>query len=187
MKKSKTAFYISLGCLPGFLSARPYSFISANRRQQLIVYDIPRYQAIDFINGRNYFLKGDSDLLADKFLRNFHLNPSRILHRINPADSIEGLLCSNHVFVFNNKKIAVIDSAWRFNAVTEKVNADLIIISKNVSVQMAQIMEAFNCPQVVLDGSNSAWKVNKWKAEAAKLGLHCFYTVDNGASVMNMD
>jgi len=29
--------------------------------------------------------------------------------------------------------------------------------------------------------------VNKWKQEAAKLGLHCFSVVDNGAFVMNMD
>ena len=72
MKKSKTALFASLVCLLGFLSIRTYSFICAGGQQQLIVYNIPRHQALDFINGRNYFFKGDSDLLTNTFLQNFH-------------------------------------------------------------------------------------------------------------------
>lgn len=187
MKKNKPAIFISLVCLLCFLSVRSYSFISASRQQQLIVYNISRYQAIDFINGRNYFFRGDSNLLTDKTLQNFNLTPSRTLYRISPADAIEDFSCTNPVFSFNNKKIAVIDRAFSFNALAEKIHTDLIIISKSPPVHMAQIMEAFTCRQIVFDASNAPWKVNKWQAEAAKLGLYCFYTVDNGAFVMNMD
>ena len=187
MKKSKTALFTSLVCLLGFLSARSYSFICAGRQQQLIVYNIPRRQALDFVNGRNYFFKGDSDLLTNAFLQNFYTTPSRILHRINKADSMENLLYTTPVFIFNNKKIVLVDRACAFNTLTEKINADLIIISKNAPVRLPQLMKTFNCRQIVFDGSNAPWKVNKWKTEAAKLGLYCFYTVDNGAFVMNMD
>jgi competence protein ComEC len=187
MKKNKTAFFTSLVCLLGFLCIRSYSFISAGSQQQLIVYNIPRHQAIDFINGRRYFFKGDSDLLTDAFLQNFHLNPSRTLHRMNKADSIENLVCTNPLIIFNTKKIVLIDKDCYYNPLPEKINADLIVISKNPPVHMAQLMEVFNCRQIVFDGSNAPWKVNKWKAEAAKLGLYCFYTVDNGAFVMTID
>ncbi|MEP6750863.1 MAG: ComEC/Rec2 family competence protein, partial [Bacteroidota bacterium] len=187
MKKNKPAIFIGLFCLLGFLSLRSYSFIGANQQQQLIVYNIPRYQAIDFINGRDYFFKGDTDLLTNKQLQNFDLNPSRTLYRINNAESIENFLSVSPVCMFNNKTIVLIDQHTGLGTATEKINADLIIISKNPSVRMSQLAEAFNCRQIVFDGSNAPWKVNKWKLEAAKLGLQCFYTVDNGAFVMNMD
>ena len=74
-----------------------------------------------------------------------------------------------------------------FNPPTEKIYADLIIISKNPPLHLSALAEVFTCRQLVFDASNAPWKVNKWKAEAAKLGLYCFYTVDNGAFVMNID
>jgi competence protein ComEC len=186
MKKSKPALFTGLVCLLGFLSIRTYSFI-AGRQQQLIVYNTPGLQAMDFINGRDYFFKGDSDLLTSTSLQNSYLNPSRILHRVSKADATGSLLYASPVFIFNGKKIALVDKACNFYPLKEKINTDLIIISKNPPLQLSQLVLAFNCRQIVFDGSNAPRKVNKWKKEAAKLGLYCFYTVDNGAFVMNMD
>jgi hypothetical protein len=50
---------------------RTASFIPANDRQQLIVYNVPQKTAIDLIDGRKYLFVGDSDLLADDPYRNF--------------------------------------------------------------------------------------------------------------------
>jgi len=187
MQKNKTALFTSLFCLLGFLSVRTYSFIIAKRQQQLIVYNLPKHQAMDFISGRDYFFKGDNEILTDNLLQNFHLKPSRILHRMNNADSIATLLYASPVFIFNNKKIVLIDKGGSYPVPTEKIKADLIIISKNAQVQITQLMQAFTCGQIIFDASNTSRKVNKWKADAAKLGLHCFSVVDNGAFVMNMD
>ena len=52
---------------------------------------------------------------------------------------------------------------------------------------MEQVAQTFDCNTIVLDASNAPKKVNKWKKEAAKLGLHCFSVVDNGAFVMTVD
>jgi competence protein ComEC len=79
------------------------------------------------------------------------------------------------------------DKACSYSSGKEKINADLIIISKNAPLQMEQLIQVFNCRQIIFDASNTPRKVNKWKAEAAKLGLNCFSVVDNGAFVMNMD
>ncbi|MEO5591321.1 MAG: ComEC/Rec2 family competence protein [Chitinophagaceae bacterium] len=187
MQKNKTALIASLVCLLAFLSVRTYSFISARQQQLLIVYNVPKHQAIDYINGRHYFFKGDTDLLTDNFLQNFHLKPSRILHRMADTDSIANLFDSSPVFLFNAKKIILIDKACNYIIPPEKITADLIIISKNAPVRMAQLMQIFSCRQIVFDASNAGPKVNKWKAEAAKLGLYCFSVVDNGAFVMNAD
>jgi len=187
MKKNTTSLVPGLACLFGFFCLRTASFIHAERQQQLIVYNIPKRQAIDFITGRNYFFKGDAELAAGNFLQNFYLNPSRILHRVNQADTMPGLLFDGPVSIFNNKKIVLIDRAWICSNCREKIAADLVIVSKNAPVQIAQLAQIFYCRQIVFDASNTPQKVNKWKQEAAKLGLHCFSVVDNGAFVMNMD
>jgi len=187
MKKNTTAFITGLACLFGFLLLRTISFINADQQQQLIVYNIPKHQAIDFIAGRDYYFKGDDELVTDNFLQNFHLKPSRILHRINPVDAMPGLFFAGPFGIFNNKKILLIDKPWMYSNSHEKLAADLVIISKNAPVQIALLAQILNCRQIILDASNSPQKVNKWKQEAAKLGLHCFSVVDNGAFVMNMD
>ena len=187
MKKNATSLISGLACLFGFLCLRTISFIHAGRQQQLIVYNIPKRQAIDFIAGRNCFFKGDDELAADNFLQNFHLKPSRILHRVNQVDTIPGLLFDGPIGIFNNKKIVLIDRPWIRNSGHEKIAVDLVIVSKNAPVQIAQLAQIFHCSQIVFDASNTPQKVNKWKQEAAKLGLQCFSVVDNGAFVMNTD
>ncbi len=187
MQENKKAFLTSLVLLFGFLAIRSASFINAQQQQELIVYNVPKRQAIDFISGRNYFFMGDKDLLEDDFLQNFHLKPSRILHRINSTDTLHYLQNASPLHVFNNKTIAVVDGALNYYQTAKNINADVVIVSKNAPVQMAQLQQTFHCKQLVFDASNATWKVNKWKTEAANLGLSCFYVVENGAFVMKMD
>lgn len=187
MQKSTRACMAALVCTLGFICTRTYSFINAGQRHQLLIYNIPRHQAIDFISGRKYFFKGDAQLLTDKPLQNFTVNPARIQNRTASSDSLAGLFSSGPLYVFNHTTIALVDHRLNFSGIMQKIKADIIIVSKNPPVELTQVMQAFACRQVIFDASNAPWKVNKWKAEAAKLGLSCFYTVDNGAFVMNMD
>ena len=89
--------------------------------------------------------------------------------------------------VFNNRKIVLADTVFTRRGFPEKIQADLLILSKNAPARLAQLLQVFDCRQLVFDASCPFYKVNNWKTEAAKLGLHCFSVVDNGAFVMNMD
>jgi competence protein ComEC len=187
LQKNKAALIAGLGCLLGFISLRTWSFIQAGEQQKLVVYNVPQHQAIDFISGRDYFFKADDELLEDEFLQNFHLKPSRILHRIKNMDSLPSLLYLTGCFLFNNKRIIVIDKSWRYNKLNEKIKADIIILSKNPRISIPDLVNIFDCRQLVLDGSNPSWKLNKWKADCEKLGLACYSVADKGAFVMKMD
>jgi competence protein ComEC len=186
MKKSRKALWPALFCLLFFSLIRSLSFIDAARQQQLIVYNIPKHRAIDFVSGRNIVCRGDSDIITNYILQQYYLNACRTALRAAVTGRIESMMPIPGIFIFNNKKIALIDEKTHLNSSGE-IGADLVIVSGNAPVNMAALLEVFHCPQIVFDGSNSPAKVNKWKAEAAKLGLSCFYTVDNGAFVMKMD
>jgi len=88
MEKSAKGLKIGLAALLGFAVLRSLSFMNANSQQKIIVYNVPQRRAIDFIDGRRYNFEGDKDLLANDFLQNFHLKPSRIYYRISPTDRI---------------------------------------------------------------------------------------------------
>jgi hypothetical protein len=98
----------------------------------------------DFINGRNFFLKGDGNLLTDNFFQNFQFNPLLTL-------------CTE-----------VNKTGWSRKP-------------------LHKCWKLLTAATIVFDGSYAKWKVNKWRPEAAKLGRYCFYSVDNGAFVMNTD
>jgi competence protein ComEC len=187
LQKNKSAVLLSLLCLFAFLSIRAYSFIEAGHQQKMIVYHVPRHQAIDFVNGRNYYFTGDAALKANDFLQIFYLKPSRILYRIHHTDALPALFESQNCFLFNQKKIVLINKDYDYSNAVHRIKTDAIIISKNPVVDFDGLFSAFDCRQIIFDGSNPQWKVNKWKADCAKLGLACYSVVDKGAFVMKMD
>jgi competence protein ComEC len=94
-------------CFTGFTSI--VSFYQSDQQQMLIVYNIPKHQAIDLISGRNYFFIGDSELLANDFTRNFHLKPSRVLYRITSTDSLPAFFRAKQFIEFGSKRIWLAD------------------------------------------------------------------------------
>jgi competence protein ComEC len=169
-----------------FLASRSLSFITAGQQQKIIVYNVPQKQAIDFISGRDYLFYGDSSLLADDFARNFHLKPSRILHRINPAGNIPALIKKEPLFQYHSKKILLLDNSTTYEPVEEKQPIDLLVISKNPKLYIGGLLNSFVVRQIVIDGSNSSWKANLWKKDCDSLGIPCHDVATKGAFVMNL-
>ncbi|MGE5108086.1 MAG: ComEC/Rec2 family competence protein [Sphingobacteriales bacterium] len=186
LHKNKKALLAGLLFLSGFIFLRNISFYEASRQKQLIVYNVPQHTALDFIDGRNYVFAGDSILLEDDFLRNFHLKSSRILHRINYDNSISSLLKNGNYFVFGNKTILLVDANYSFDDLQEKIKVDFVIIAKNPKLYINNLLKIVDCRQIIFDASNSKWKVEKWEQDCANAGLAFFSVVDKGAFVMNL-
>jgi len=186
MEKSKTGLKYALAALFGFVVLRTISFVQANNREQLIVYNVPQKRAIDLIDGRKYFFVGDSDLLADDFIRNFHLKPSRVLHRIEPAINFENYQEQENLIVYNSKRIMTIGETKYFAPLEEKIPIDLLLISGNPKLYFNKLAETFSVKQVVFDGSCPAWKINYWKKDCDLLHIPWHDVSEKGAFVMNL-
>jgi len=186
MEKSKTGFKYALGALFGFVVLRTASFIQANDRQQLIVYNIPQKTAIDFIDGRKYLFVGDSDLLADDFVRNFHIKPSRVLHRVEPAINFDNYQQQGNLISYNNKKILSINETNYFFPLKEKIPLDLLLVAGNPKLYFTKLAETFSIKQVVFNGSCPAWKINYWKKDCDSLQIPIHDVSEKGAFVMSL-
>lgn len=186
LHKNKTGLLAGLFFLSGFILLRNISFYEASQQKQLIVYNVPQHTAIDFIDGRNYAFAGDSLLLEDDFLRNFHLKSSRILHRIDYTDSLSSFVKTGNYFLFGNKSILLIDANYRFEYLQEKIKANIVVIAKNPKLYISNLLKSVDCSQIIFDASNPKWKVEKWEQDCANTGLACFSVVDKGAFVINL-
>jgi competence protein ComEC len=105
------------------------------------------------------------------------------LHRIEPIDTSINNLKS---FEFANRKIILIDSDVSFNATVEKIEADMIVLSKNPKLYISNINKEFAIRQVVVDGSVPAWKAKLWKKDCDSLHIPYHDVSEKGAFVMKV-
>jgi len=187
LNKNKLALRSSLFFLLVFVILTAYTKWQTATQQKLIVYNVPQHQSIDLINGNAYKFIGDSVLLADGMLQNFHLKPGRIALQLNKkTDSVPGLYESNSIYQFGNKKILLIDKPIVFEQDGQKINVDYIIISKNPKLYIPQLAKVFGCNQLIFDGSNSLWKIAKWKKDCEQLHLPYYSVPEQGAFITDL-
>lgn len=185
LNKTKAALFIGLTSMFVFIAIDGYENYDRRQQEKMIVYNIPQHNAIDFISGKQYAFVGDTALLNDSYLKNFHLKPSRTLHRITPTGNLADLYISNPFIHFKGQRILVIDKPFKFET-SAKIPIDVIIISRNPRLYIADLDAVFDCKQYVFDGSNSTWKINQWKKDCERLHLPNYSTSDKGAFVINL-
>ena len=141
---------------------------------------------MDFINGRHYFFKGDTSIINNKSLQNFHLTPSRLLHRLYPMDTFPILVNLPPLYLFGNTRILIIDTSIQFIPSNQKIKVDLVIISKNPNLYIKDMLASVECRQIVIDSSNRLWKAAQWLNDCRAGGIACHSVAINGAFVMNL-
>jgi competence protein ComEC len=182
MEKKKLALHLAMLCLLVVAAIRSGSMIAAAQQQKLIVYNVPRHQAIDIVHGNTFAFIGDSDLLLDDFIRNFHIQPSRIVHRLQPSTT----QLKGKDFILNNKHVLILDATLHWLPAKERQTVDVMVLSKNPKVYISSLLRTFTVKQVVIDGSVPLWKASLWQKDCDSLQIRCHNVNDKGAFVMNL-
>ncbi len=187
MQKNNHYFVIALVPIFMFVFIRSIDFVNKENQLKMIVYNIDKHSAIDLIDGRKFVFVGDSVLNENGFMKDYHLQPARILFRTNVAKTLKNASIT-HNFIYSNKKtILIIDERTFFNSpFMSKSSIDAIILKKNTSVSLKMLTTLFNCQLYVWDASNSRQRREFWKKEADSLSLPCYSVPDSGAFIMNL-
>lgn len=173
-------------CLLLFLAAYTAVDIVEKRRQhQLLVYNIPKHTAIEFLQGNDSKLVCDSTLINDTTAQNFTLKPARVLHRSTNA---QYAFLGNETRVFHLPKttIIVVTAPLSKDDFGKKLKADVVIISGNPRLYINQLVSAIDAPIIVADNTNPQWKIGLWKKDCDSLHLRFHSTALQGAFVMNL-
>ncbi len=187
LEKQKAGVWVGVISLLFFTSLRSVSLYQFSQQQKIIVYDIPQHKAIDLVSGNDYRFVCDSTLLKDVTLQNFHLKPARIALQLTKRnDSLATAFQEGMFYLFNNKRIVLIDKALLFEPPQHKIDVDMVIISKSPKLYIQQLAKVFNCRQYVFDASNSLWKIAKWQRDCDALNLPCYSIPERGAFISDL-
>ena len=182
MEGVKRALPIATVCLLTFIVLRTFSFLEASKQRKLIVYNVPKHKAIDVIEGRQYRFIGDAAVEQNLLLRNYHLQPSRILHRASAVGHIQDLTS----FTWNQQQIVIIDSTIQLKKEAVSKPIDLLILSGNPKVYITNLSSTFRIKRIVADASVPRWKALLWKRDCDSLRIPFYDVQEKGAFVMNL-
>ncbi len=188
IKKHSPSVWVALSAMLLFFSIRAFSFYTSEKQQKIIVYNVSKFSAVEFINGRNCQYVGHDALLKDPSLYNYILAPSHTLHRMQPsAYSVAGTNAHNNAFVFNHKKILVLRVSAPPPGFLKPIDADLVILSGNSKLYLPQLSAIVRTPKIVVDASVPAYKARYWLRNCDSLKISCHNVATAGAFVMHAD
>jgi competence protein ComEC len=186
MEKSTRGLKLGLIAFLGFAALRSYSFVQRENQEKIIVYNLPQKRAIDIVKGRKHLFIGDSDLLNNDFIRNFHLKPSRILHRTQEVNALDEVIVDKNYLGYRDKHILLLDENIVITPGKARPSIDLLVLSKNPTIYLKKLAASLDIRQVVIDGSVPAWKARYWKKDCDSLRILWYDVTLEGAFVMNL-
>ncbi|HMG67142.1 MAG TPA: ComEC/Rec2 family competence protein [Chitinophagaceae bacterium] len=187
LEKQRRGAWLGLCALLFFVLLSSLSIYRTDQQKELIVYNIPRRQAIDLINRRDCFFIGDSDLLADDFLINFNVKPSRIFRHVQNIKYLPNFSFQGNFMEYGKKRILMIDTDLSFEPSKNRITIDLLVISKNPKLYILKLARTFAIKLVVFDASAAARKIKYWTRDCDSLNIPYYNVVDKGAFVMKMN
>lgn len=185
MHKNKTAFFAALSFLLCFSLMETVNAIRTASQRKIIVYNIPRHRAIDFIEGKAVNFVGDTAVFTEESLLKYTIIPSRILFRTASDEALPHLSRKGHFIQYFDYRIALLDSTSSPLSTADPFPVHYVLLSHNPRPDFRQIKTVFNPQLVVFDASNSWWEIENWKTACKQLNLRCFSIPDDGAWVVD--
>ncbi|MEO6538473.1 MAG: ComEC/Rec2 family competence protein [Ferruginibacter sp.] len=185
--KNKIIFRLGLVSLLAFTMLHAFAKFRLQQQQKIIIYNVSKHRAIDFVHKNKYHFIGDSILQVDGVLQNFHLKPARVALQLEASGAFNNLEHHNKLWHYAGKICLFMDSSIVLAPLKQKIRVDILLISKNPNLHIADITTAVTPAIVVLDASNSLWKIENWKKECEQLLLRCHSIPEKGAFILDVE
>lgn len=186
IENKKPGFWVLLIALMGFLGFRAVSFSKASEQRKIIVYNINKHTALDFIEGRNHLLIADSAVQPKTPLWNMNIKPATILFRLKPARSLPHFQRDGNFFSFYDQKILLINSSVTPSDTAGNLEPDLVILSGNPRLYISDLLKIMRPSKIVISSSVPAWKAGYWKRDCDSLQVPYYDVSEKGAFVMSL-
>ncbi len=192
---------IALFCILCFLSINLYRKYIINKQSKIVVFNINKFTALNFIEGRNNYLFTSIDVEdKDKILLNSVQN-YWIKHGISDINKLISLIDStgnrkacnniggltfrylhnNLLFNFKGKKLLLLLNTNLFEyTINKKFQLDYIIIANNLEVSIKQLTSLFDFMNIIIDSSNNYWTKKYWKEECEPYGIDPYIISEKG-------
>ena len=184
--KTKTGLKTAFIFLAIYAGLMIYARIQINHQQKIIIYNVSRQSAMDFIYKDQFYFVGDSLLLQDALPKNFYLKPARISMLLSEArQPFSQLHIRENLYQFGPKSVQLIHKDDTLTPAKPPLKVDILLITKNPDLSIMELASHIQPAVVVFDASNPLWKIAKWRSECERLTLRCHSVPEQGAFVLD--
>jgi len=189
--RHKPWVYGALGCIILLVCASVF-FTFTDDGRQTIVFNVRRNLAIGLMEQGRAWLYTDLPSIDDRTIGYSVLPtleacvPVGAIHFM-ASDSVyrdQWVYAKAGVLQFGNTRFMVYDGT---NVYGGRMNVDVVILRNNPRGSLATLLEAIDCKQLVLDGSNHDSTIARWQAEADAVSLPVYVLKDNFAYVWPLE
>lgn len=155
-----------------FLADTADYFLKANQKT-FAVYNIPHISAINKIeNGKNrLYYQGDFREIQKKtgnfWVKNRVPVPERTTHP--------------YLSIGNKKALVLTDDSYKKQQPDTPFPVDFLILSNNVSYTISELCTLFSFKIVIVDSSNAAYQIKKWKKQCSEMNVAYHIVPEQGA------
>ena len=165
-----------------------FSDIKSRTNRQLIIYDISRNSVVEIIEGTNCyrfyekFSKNIRDKNRIKFATQNYHNALKIntLNEFNFNEYVikNSFIYQNRYIRIGNIKVLLLD---RMPKIGLTLGNCFVVVHNNPKFDIRHLKQIIAFRQIIFDGSNSKWRVEKWKKECVDLGIDYYDVSEKGA------
>jgi competence protein ComEC len=192
--KNRNYLSVSLICLICFLSVNFLRTCKIYKQKKIIVFNINKYTAINFINSRNNYLLTDLNPEKDRRILLNAVQNSWLKYGVNDRSKVIDIGSSegnkmifdntaelhikqlfNNMFVgFRDKKLLILYNSDLFKYTSnKKYRLDYLIIGNNLQCHIKTMTNLFDIDKIVIDSSNDFRTRQFWEKECKEYGINC--------------
>ncbi len=160
-----------------------YRYIKAVGQQKIVVYNMSKYQCIDFIDGKKYEFAGSREFDQNMGMANFYLKPTRLYFGATDTALLTARI--NDVYAFKDQLLLVADSNYNFAPAKQLAQINVLVLSQGAP-KLDKVVQTFSPQWVVIDGTHSLWKTEQYIKQCEALHLRHYSTRQQGAFVYNL-
>jgi competence protein ComEC len=165
--------------------------IIRSTQKNIVVYNVNRHTAIDFMDGDCCYFITDSLFGKNLIKQEYPISGSRIKYKIQTVNTLypyndssiykDNIFYQNHEFIcFAGKKLVIVDRA---TTATKQIAVDMVLISNNPKISMEMLLRQYRPKFIVTDASNYQRNISYWFAECNKKEIPFYATSKSGALV----
>jgi competence protein ComEC len=157
-------------------------------QKKIVVYNIPKTSAIDFVSAKSNVLLTDTTFAKNESRLLFHVkhnwwdlgaDKNQI---VSSSFNNEVLKINQNWIQFYDKKMVVVTNDTMIGeGYSKPINIDYLLISNNPKLKITQVLKKFNCKKLIFDSSNSEYKIAAWKKECLALNQPFYAVSESGA------
>ena len=187
----KYAFRVGVLCCCAAALVHAYVLFAANQQRTLLVYNIARHTAIDYVQGRSVAFTGDTALMHDTALQQQVVLPARLPYYVSQTTSfsnplpVQDTASPLRILQFAGRRMVIVQGKLPAALPAKKFKTDYILLSHNPEVGISQLLQMFDTGLIIFDASSPPYKIKQWKNDCEALTLRFFSVPEQGAFVVN--